>query len=108
MDRLGSLNMNHIPHFSQVAFPCWSILQRFPNAKHRSMQLRNIDLEDLTSEWILDLLQVFRDAGIQVLEDGHASNASNASNADDESLIATKRNVRRRVLTIEITARLQL
>jgi len=107
MDRLGSLNINHIPHFSQVAFPCRSILQRFPNAKHRSMQLRNIDLEDLTSEWILDLLQVFRDAGIQVLEDGHG-HASSASNADDESLIATKRNVRRRVLTIEITARLQL
>lgn len=88
MDRIGSLNMNHIPHFSQVAFPCWSILQRFPNA-NRCLQLRNIDLEDLTSEWIMDLLQVFRDAGIQVLEDGHAN--------ADEPLAAAKRNVRRRL-----------
>ena len=88
MDQIHSLDMNHIPHFSQVVFPCWSILQRFPNA-NRSLQLRNIDLKDLTSEWILDLLQVFRDAGIQVLEDGHAD--------ADEPLAATKRNVRRRL-----------
>ena len=69
IDRLGTLNMNHIPHFARAAFPCWSILHQFPNASERYVKVRNFDWDEITSEWIIDLMKVFNAAGIQVVDD---------------------------------------
>ena len=67
MDRISTLNMNHIPHFARAAFPCWSILHQFPNAA-RYVQVRNFEWDEITSEWIVDLMKVFNAAGIQVVD----------------------------------------
>lgn len=76
MDRVNSLNMNHIPHFEQTALPCWSILQQFPNAAHRFIKLKRFNLSELTSAWILDLLEIFEQTGIRILDDGESESAS--------------------------------
>ena len=60
--------MNHIPHFARAAFPCWSILHQFPNAAERYVKVRNFDWDEITSEWIIDLMKVFNAAGIQVVD----------------------------------------
>lgn len=69
MNKLHSLNMNHIPHFAQVAFPCWSVLHQFASAK-RYIKLNRIQLKKLTSKWIIDLMETFQDAGITFLDHG--------------------------------------
>mmetsp|Transcript_12604 Transcript_12604/g.18877 ORF Transcript_12604/g.18877 Transcript_12604/m.18877 type:complete len:464 (+) Transcript_12604:85-1476(+) len=60
--------MGHFPHFSQAAFPCWSILQRFPNAK-RFMELENRE-SFKSKRWINDMLNVFESAGISIKKPG--------------------------------------
>lgn len=84
MDRVNSLNMNHIPHFEQTALPCWSILQQFPNAAHRFIKLKRFNLSELTSTWILDLLEIFEQTGIRILDDDE-SESDGIRILDDES-----------------------
>jgi len=66
MNRIHMLNMNHIPHFAQVAFPCWSILNQFSAAK-KYIKLNKFELTDLSSKWITDLIQIFQDKGIGIV-----------------------------------------
>lgn len=82
MNKLHSLNMNHIPHFAQVAFPCWSVLHQFSTTK-RYIQLNQFELKDLTSKWIIDLLQTFQDAGISILVD-HDGNSKDGPHQNIE------------------------
>ncbi|GFH59619.1 hypothetical protein CTEN210_16095 [Chaetoceros tenuissimus] len=63
------LNMNHIPHFSQTAFPCWSILQSYPHVQ-KFMRFNGMVKNQLTSEWIQDLLHVFESQNITLLNHG--------------------------------------
>ena len=65
------LNMNHIPHFSQTAFPCWSILESYPY-KHvqKFMRFNGMVKDQLTSQWIQDLLHVFESQNITLLNHG--------------------------------------
>ncbi len=50
-------------HFSQVAFPCWSILRRFPNSQ-RMMEFAKP--ERFRQRWITDMLEVFQSSGISI------------------------------------------
>lgn len=72
------LNMNHIPHFSQTAFPCWSILQSYPHVK-KYMRLNGMVRDQFTSEWIQDLLHVFESQNITLLHHGQDVSVSTSS-----------------------------
>eukprot|EP00984_Skeletonema_dohrnii_P000176 scaffold59_cov133-Skeletonema_dohrnii-CCMP3373.AAC.1 len=84
IDRINTLNMNHIPHFARAAFPCWSILHQFPNAE-RYVKVRNFDWDEITSEWIIDLMKVFNAAGIQVVDYFHNSFVSQSNHSQSKS-----------------------
>lgn len=58
--------LQQIPHFAQTAFPCWSILQLFPEAG-RMLEI-NTPLAEIKSPWIQGILQAFQDAGIQIID----------------------------------------
>ena len=65
------LNMNHIPHFSQTAFPCWSILESYTHDHvQKFMRFNGMVKDQLTSEWIQDLLHVFESQNITLLNHG--------------------------------------
>ena len=57
---------HHFPHFAEKAFPCWSVLRQFPNAK----RFVEVDRRSSFSKsvWITDFLKLFETAGIAVKE----------------------------------------
>ena len=62
-------------HFSQVAFPCWSILRRFPNSQ-RMMEIA--ESGRFRQRWITDMLEVFQSSGISI--NSKATNMDDAKN----------------------------
>ena len=66
--------VKHMPHFAQVAFPCWSTFQLFPNAE-RFLEV-NMPRAKMGG-WIGDLIQAYEEGGIQILDDAKKLKESN-------------------------------
>lgn len=75
VDRLVCKSPNkHMPHFAQVAFPCWSTFQLFPNAEH-FLQV-NLPRAKIGG-WNGDLIQAYEEGGIRIIDDAAKLKESN-------------------------------